>query len=107
MALLLLVGILELFGLMTRISQTKEWAIGSLILVLGLFFLGPGEVQLTIIGLAAFSLILSALFGYAGCELAAVPNLVLRRRYVLGCVIFSPLDRLEARWRARRNRPVF
>ncbi len=88
---------------MTRISQTKEWALGSVILVLGLYILGPVEAKLAIVGLGALSLILSAVFGYAGCELAAVPNLLLRKRYVLGCVFFSPLDKLEARWRARRH----
>lgn len=106
LVLLLLVAILELFGLMTRLSQTKEWALGSVILVLGLYILGPAEVKLAIVGLGVLSLVLSGLFGYAGCEMAAVPNLLLGKRYVLGCVFFSPLDRLEARWRARgRERP--
>jgi hypothetical protein len=28
-----------------------------------------------------------------------VPNLLLRRRYMMGCVFFSPLDKLEQAWR--------
>lgn len=98
---LLFIGTLELFGLMTRISQTKEWALGSVILVMGLYILGPAEVKVAIVAFGAASLILSGLFAYAGCEMAALPNLVLRQRYVMGCAFFSPLDKFEREWWAR------
>lgn len=101
---LLFVGILELFGLMTRISQTKEWALGSVILVLGLYIVGPGQMKAAIVGFGGASLIVSGLFGYAGCELAALPNLLLRKHYVMGCVFFSPLDKLEQKWRTWRQK---
>jgi hypothetical protein len=42
------------------------------------------------------SLLLAAVRGYAGCELLAVSNWVLRRDDQLGCVVLSPIDRLEA-----------
>jgi hypothetical protein len=43
------------------------------------------------------SLILAAARGYAGCEVLAVSNFVLRRQDQVGCVLFSPIDELEAR----------
>ena len=62
---LLFIGILEMFGLITRISQTKEWPIGSVILVLGLYILGPVEMKVAVVVFGAASLILSGIFGYA------------------------------------------
>ncbi len=43
------------------------------------------------------SMLLAALRGYAGCEVLAVSNWALRRDDQVGCVVFSPLDALEAR----------
>jgi hypothetical protein len=43
------------------------------------------------------SMLLAALRGYAGCEVLAVSNWLLRRDDQVGCVIFSPLDCLERR----------
>ena len=46
------------------------------------------------------SLLLAAARGYAGCEVLAVPNWLLRRDDQVGCVLFTPVDALE------RRRPV-
>jgi hypothetical protein len=43
------------------------------------------------------SLLLAAARGYAGCEVLAVPNWLLRRDDQVGCVVFAPLDALERR----------
>ena len=43
------------------------------------------------------SMLLAALFRYGGCEVMTIPNLILRRNYVVFCLLFSPIDRLE-RW---------
>ncbi len=43
------------------------------------------------------SLLLAAARGYAGCEILAITNWVLRRDDQVGCVVFSPLDEVEAR----------
>ena len=43
------------------------------------------------------SLLLAAARGYAGCESLAITNWVLRRDDQVGCVVFSPLDAVEAR----------
>ncbi len=43
------------------------------------------------------SLLLAAARGYAGCESLAITNWILRRDDQVGCVVFSPLDAVEAR----------
>ncbi len=43
------------------------------------------------------SLLLAAARGYAGCESLAISNWLLRRDDQVGCVVFSPLDAVEAR----------
>ncbi len=43
------------------------------------------------------SLLLAAARGYAGCESLAISNWLLRRNDQVGCVVFSPLDAVEAR----------
>jgi hypothetical protein len=44
----------------------------------------------------AASMLLAAARGYAGCEVLAVSNWVLRRDDQVGCVPFAPVDHLEA-----------
>ena len=43
------------------------------------------------------SLLVAALRGYGGCESLAVSNWLPRRNDQVGCLIFSPVDHLEAR----------
>lgn len=43
------------------------------------------------------SMLLAALRGYAGCEVLAISNWLLRRDDQVGCVLFSPIDALEKR----------
>jgi len=43
------------------------------------------------------SMLLAAARGYAGCEVLAVSNWLLRRDDQVGCVVFSPVDHLERR----------
>ena len=43
------------------------------------------------------SLLLAAMRGYAGCEVLAISNWLLRRDDQVGCVVFSPVDAIEAR----------
>jgi hypothetical protein len=66
-------------GLLT-ISQTRDAA---------LVFLGS-------------SMLLAATRGYGGCETLAISNWLLRRDDQVGCLVFLPVDQLEAR-RARRS----
>ncbi len=41
------------------------------------------------------SLLLAAARGYAGCEVTAISNWLLRRDDQVGCVVFSPIDEVE------------
>lgn len=43
------------------------------------------------------SMLLAAARGYGGCELLALPNVVLRREDAIWCPIYSPIDRVEER----------
>jgi hypothetical protein len=43
------------------------------------------------------SMLLAALRGYAGCEVLAVSNWLLRRDDQVGCAVFWPVDQLERR----------
>jgi hypothetical protein len=45
------------------------------------------------------SMLLAAARGYAGCEVLAVPNWLLRRDDQVGCVLFAPVDAIERRLR--------
>lgn len=44
------------------------------------------------------AMLLAAIRGYAGCEVLAISNWLLRRDDHIGCLIFSPIDQLERRW---------
>ena len=48
------------------------------------------------------SMLLAAARGYAGCEVLAVPNWLLRRDDQVGCIVFAPVDALEHRRAAAR-----
>ncbi|TAN05892.1 MAG: hypothetical protein EPN38_09655 [Rhodanobacteraceae bacterium] len=63
------------------------------------------------VGTVAFAfgwaMALAAVCRYGGCEVMAVPNLLLRRNYVAFCCLFSPVDELEqkaAAWWSKRRR---
>ncbi len=43
------------------------------------------------------SMLLAVARGYAGCEITAISNWLLRRDDQVGCVVFSPIDEIEAR----------
>ena len=49
------------------------------------------------------SMLLAALRGYAGCEVLAISNWLLRRDDQVGCLLFGPVDYLERRARGPRS----
>ncbi len=49
------------------------------------------------------SMLLAAVRGYAGCEVLAVSNWLLRRDDQVGCIVLSSIDHLEARLRQPRG----
>jgi hypothetical protein len=48
-------------------------------------------------------MILAGVRSYAGCEVLAISNTVLDRDDQVGCLIFSPIDQIEARIGARTS----
>jgi hypothetical protein len=52
------------------------------------------------------SMLVAAARGYAGCEVLAVSNWLLRRDDQIGCAPFWPIDALEARHATRKTLPV-
>jgi hypothetical protein len=49
------------------------------------------------------SMLVAAARGFGGCEVLAIPNLITGRRDQIGCILFTPIDRAEARRAARRD----
>jgi len=49
------------------------------------------------------TLLLAAIRGYAGCEVTAISNWLLRRDDQVGCMVFSPLDAAEAHFSRRSS----
>jgi hypothetical protein len=74
-----------------------------LVLFLPQWFI-PGMFVLWAAGVIFFgaSMLLAALRGYAGCEVLAVSNWLLRRDDQVGCVVFTPVDQWEHHHRAAR-----
>jgi hypothetical protein len=67
----------------------------NLAVFLALYLLEPtSDAALVFYGA---SMLLAALRGYAGCEVLAVSNWLLRRDDQVGCAVFWPLDQLERR----------
>lgn len=56
----------------------------------------PLTRDVTLVFLGA-SLLIAAARGYGGCESLAISNWLLRRDDQVGCLVFSTVDRLEAR----------
>ncbi|HEX2104793.1 MAG TPA: hypothetical protein VHF51_14145 [Solirubrobacteraceae bacterium] len=50
------------------------------------------------------SLLTGAAAGYGGCEVLAFPNAFTGRRDRIGCLLFTPVDAAEARYRTRNHR---
>lgn len=48
------------------------------------------------------SMLLAAARGYAGCEVLAISNWLLRRYDQVGCIVFAPIDLAESRRRRYR-----
>lgn len=72
-------------------------AVGVIVLLMGtaLTFLSPVDAPSLLLFFGG-SMLLAALLGYAGCEVLALPNLLLGRRDALWCLLFSPVDSREA-----------
>jgi hypothetical protein len=75
----------------------------NLALFLALYLMEPtSDAALIFYGT---SMLLAALRGYAGCEVLAVSNWLLRRDDQIGCAVFWPVDYLERRGTPRSDPP--
>jgi hypothetical protein len=85
--------------LRSRRTPTPVRATGPIAHALNLgVFLAVYLVEFTSDAALAFygaSMLLAALRGYAGCEVLAVSNWLLRRDDQVGCALFWPIDHLE------------
>jgi hypothetical protein len=60
-------------------------------------FLQGGVYELGVVAFIGLSLVVIATLGQPGCEVLALPALMLGRRTHLACILFTPLDWIEAR----------
>jgi amino acid transporter len=110
--LISLVGVIIFYILYTilvgnrLLAKVNPW-MGALImdwplLVVWVVVLGhlpglPSPLILAVFLYFGLSLVISGVVKYGGCEVVTIPGLVLRRRYNVACIMFSPIDWLEAR----------
>ncbi len=86
------------------LTKVNPW-IGALVmdwplLVIWIVVLGhlsdiPPPLILAVFLYFGTSLIISGVVKYGGCEVVTIPGLILRRRYDVACIMFSPIDWLE------------
>ncbi len=86
-----------------RIQATGPIAhVGNLVVFFALYLTPDYAPPLFVTSDAALvfygaSMLISALRGYAGCEVLAVSNWVLGRDDQVGCLLFAPIDRVESK----------
>src|SRR6266571_468540 len=64
--------------------------------------LGRGEGQLAAGTFLGASLIVAGMRADPGCEVMAIPGALFGKHTELACLVFSPLDWLERKWRSKR-----
>jgi hypothetical protein len=69
----------------------------------GLPILGRGKGQLAAVTFLGISLVVAGVRATPGCEVMAIPGLLFGKHTELACVIFSPLDKLERKWRSKHR----
>ncbi len=80
---------------LARINPWLGAAFMDLPLLLLFFPQVPILLKFGILMFFGLSLIVAGLVKYGGCEVTVIGSLILRKRYNLACVIFSPLDWIE------------
>ena len=88
------------------LTKVNHW-VGALVmdwplLVIWIVVLGhlpgiPPPLILAVFLYFGISLIISGIVKYGGCEVVTIPGLILKRRYNVACIMFSPIDWLEDR----------
>ena len=116
-ALLLILWLLIVYSLLHVVVSRRLLTLGpALGAVLGLGILvavylagapggpllGRGEGELAAGTFLGVSLIAAGVRADPGCEVMAIPDVLFGRRAELACLVFSPLDWLERKWRSKR-----
>jgi len=117
-SLLLMLGLIGVYSLIHIVVSRRIIAFGpclgaavaaGLLVTLyvagasGLPILGHGKGQLAAVTFLGISLVVAGLRAAPGCEVMAIPGLLFGKHTELGCIIFSPLDRLERKLRSVRG----
>ena len=115
-SLLLMLGLIGVYSLIHIVVSRRIIAFGpclgaavaaGLLVTLyvagasGLPILGHGKGQLAAATFLGISLVVAGLRAAPGCEVMAIPGLLFGKHTDLGCLIFSPLDRLERKLRSK------
>jgi|SRR6266571_1472291 len=116
-ALLLVVGVIGVYSLVPVLASRRIVAFGpglgsvqGLVPLVALYvaggtgapLLGRGAGQLAAVTYLALSLVVAGVRADPGCEVMAIPGVLFGKHTELACLIFSPLDRLERKWRSKR-----
>jgi hypothetical protein len=84
-------------------TPTESWLRSLVVLVVviavevALTFVTPLDGAVAVWLFIGVSLLIAALRGDGGCEATAIPNALAGRRDRVGCVIYAPIDAIEAR----------
>ncbi len=116
-ALLLMLGLLIVYSLLHVVVSRRLVAFGpgleavaGLGILVALYLaggpgaplLGRGEGQLAAGTFLGASLIVAGMRADPGCEVMAIPGALFGKHTELACLVFSPLDWLERKWRSKR-----
>jgi hypothetical protein len=116
-SLLVMLGLIGLYSLIHIVLSRRIVTVGpcvGAIVALGLLIalyvagasglpiLGHGKGQLAAVTFLGISLVVAGVRAVPDCELMAIPDVFFRKHAELGCLIFSPLDRLERKLRSKR-----
>ncbi len=117
-SLLLVLGLIGLYVLIHILVSRRIFSFGPSLgtvvasgLLIALYvagtsalpIVGHGKGQLAAVTFLGISLVLAGVRSTPGCELMAIPDVLLGKHTELACLIFSPLDRLERKLRSKRD----
>ncbi len=117
-SLLLIVGLIGIYSLLHITISQQILPLGSGLgaivangLLVTLYFIGAtglpivggGKGALAAVTFVGISLVVAGVRAAPGCEVMAIPGLLFGKRTELGCLIFSPLDKLERKLRSKRR----
>ncbi len=96
-------GLLEEPRRAPPVGRVLRILLGYFIGATGLPIVGGGKGPLAAVTFLGISLVVAGVRAAPGCEVMAVPGLLFGKHTELGCILFSPLDRLERKWWSKRD----